>query len=149
MRFGIPPDGYWLPADTRLGPVSLQVSDLRRSLTYYEQILGLRAATRGADTATLSPQNDGRPLVRLFARAGLRPLPRRGALGLYHFAILVPERAALGRFVAHLTSLGVDAGTADHSVSEAVYLSDPDGLAEQAAASLRNAGYDVAERAGG
>jgi catechol 2,3-dioxygenase len=53
---------------------------------------------------------------------------RRGAFGLYHFAILLPDRAALGRFAAHLTSLDLKVGMADHLVSEALYLWDPDGL---------------------
>jgi catechol 2,3-dioxygenase len=47
---------------------------------------------------------------------------------LYHFAILLPDRAALGRFVSHLAAVGVAAGSADHAVSEAIYLTDPDGL---------------------
>jgi catechol 2,3-dioxygenase len=53
---------------------------------------------------------------------------RRGGFGLYHFAILLPDRAALGRFVAHLESLDVRVAMADHLVSEALYLWDPDGL---------------------
>ena len=53
---------------------------------------------------------------------------RGGQLGLYHFAILLPDRAALGRFVAHLARIGERAGASDHLVSEALYLSDPDGL---------------------
>jgi catechol 2,3-dioxygenase len=57
-----------------------------------------------------------------------RPVPRRGLLGLYHFAILLPDRASLGRFVAHLGEIGAYAGMSDHFVSEAVYLTDPDGL---------------------
>jgi catechol 2,3-dioxygenase len=126
--FGIQPDGFRLPRETRLGPVALQVGDLDRSLAYYERVLGLRAAARSGDSVALTAQDDDRPLVNLIARAGLRPLPRRGVLGLFHFAIVLPERAALGRFVSHLTSLGVNAGTADHFVSEAIYLSDPDDL---------------------
>jgi catechol 2,3-dioxygenase len=47
---------------------------------------------------------------------------------LFHFAIVVPDRAALGRFLGHLAGLGVYAGSADHAVSEALYLTDPDGL---------------------
>ena len=58
----------------------------------------------------------------------MRPAGRRGRLGLYHFAILLPDRASLGRFVRHLASLGAHAGAGDHLVSEALYLQDPDGL---------------------
>jgi catechol 2,3-dioxygenase len=67
-------------------------------------------------------------MLELHERPGARPVPRRGRLGLYHFAILLPDRAALGRFVAHLGRLGAYAGMSDHLVSEAVYLTDPDGL---------------------
>ena len=67
-------------------------------------------------------------LVELHAKAGVRPVARRGLIGLYHFAILLPTRAALGQFVRHLASIGEYAGMSDHYVSEAVYLHDPDGL---------------------
>ena len=68
-----------------------------------------------------------RPLVELRERRGARPAGR-GRLGLFHFAILLPDRPALGRFVQHLADLGVHAGAGDHLVSEAFYLTDPDGL---------------------
>jgi len=55
-------------------------------------------------------------------------VPRRGRVGLYHFAVLLPDRASLARFVAHLADVGAYAGMSDHLVSEAVYLTDPDGL---------------------
>jgi len=55
-------------------------------------------------------------------------VPRRGRLGLYHFAILLPDRAQLGRFARHLSEIGERAGMSDHLVSEAIYLTDPDGL---------------------
>jgi catechol 2,3-dioxygenase len=75
----------------------------------------------------LGIHNNDRPLVSLRSTTGVVPA-RRGAFGLYHFAILLPERAALGRFAAHVSALGVRVGMADHLVSEALYLSDPDGL---------------------
>ncbi|HYJ79167.1 MAG TPA: VOC family protein, partial [Longimicrobiaceae bacterium] len=56
------------------------------------------------------------------------PVPRRGRLGLYHFAVLLPDRAALGRFAGHVAGLRIPAGMSDHFVSEAMYLTDPDGL---------------------
>jgi catechol 2,3-dioxygenase len=68
------------------------------------------------------------PIVELEEQPAVRPVPRSGRLGLYHFAILLPDRASLGRFVAHLAELGVQAGMSDHFVSEAIYLRDPDGL---------------------
>lgn len=129
--FGIRPPRYRLPEETRLGAVRLQVGDLTRSIRYYETVLGLRIAAGSAAAAGgvgLGPHQEDRVLVWLHERAGIRPVPRRGLLGLYHFAILLPDRAALGRFAAHLASIGVAAGSADHFVSEALYLSDPDGL---------------------
>ena len=126
--YGIAPPGYRLPAETRLGPVRLQVADLQRSVAYYERVLGLRVLTRGEHAATLGPQDEARVLVELHERPGAAPVPRRGRLGLYHFAILLPERAALGQFVRHLADTGEHAGMSDHLVSEAVYLTDPDGL---------------------
>lgn len=126
--FTVPPPGYRLPQDIRLGPVLLQTADLGRSLAYYERVIGLRTLERGLGTATLGAHDDPTPLVRIRERPGATPVPRRGRLGLYHFAILLPDRASLGRFAAHLASLGEYAGMADHLVSEAFYLTDPDGL---------------------
>ena len=126
--YGIAPPGYRLPEATHLGRVRLQVADLDRSLAYYETVLGLRVLDRSGDVARLGPQDDDRVIVELQARPGARPVARRGHIGLYHFAILLPDRASLGRFVRHLAELGEYAGMSDHFVSEAVYLSDPDGL---------------------
>ena len=126
--YGIRPPGFRLPDATRLGPVRLQVSDRERSVAYYQRVLGLREVDRDRDAVAMGPHGDDRALVWLHARAGARPVPRRGALGLFHFAILLPERAALGRFLQHLSTLDAHVGMADHAVSEALYLSDPDGL---------------------
>jgi catechol 2,3-dioxygenase len=116
-----------LPDETHVGRVHLQVSDLGASLLYYTRVLGFRVQSHAGGTATLGPEN-GPALIDLHERPGARPVPRRGRIGLYHFAILLPDRAALGRFVKHLAETGVYAGSADHLVSEALYLSDPDGL---------------------
>ncbi|HEU0053438.1 MAG TPA: VOC family protein [Longimicrobium sp.] len=126
--YGIAPAGYRLPDATRLGRVVLQVADLERSLAYYEGVLGFRALERGGGSAVLAAHGDDAPLVELRERPGAAPAPGRGKLGLYHFAILLPDRAALGRFVAHLAETGERAGASDHFVSEALYLHDPDGL---------------------
>jgi catechol 2,3-dioxygenase len=126
LPYGIQPPAYRLPGRTHVGAVHLLVSDLARSLEYYEHVLGLRRLASGLESAVLGSAA-GRPLVKLQTRAGVTPA-RRGALGLYHFAILLPDRPALGRFAAHIASLGGRAGMADHLVSESLYLSDPDGL---------------------
>jgi len=139
--YGEPPHGARLPEATRLGPVRLQVADLERSLAFYVDVLGLRIVERSAGGAALATQpaaGDGelpphaagpdRALVELVERAGARSVAHGGLLGLYHFAILVPDRASLGRFVQHVSSLRVRVGAGDHLVSEAFYLHDPDGL---------------------
>lgn len=126
--YGKRPRGYRLPDATRLGVVRLQVSDLARSLAFYEDVVGFQVTDRATDRATLGAQGDSIPVMEILERVGAAPAPRRGRLGLFHFAILVPDRASLARFVAHLSELGVSAGAADHLVSEALYLQDPDGL---------------------
>ena len=125
---GIRPRNYRLPDATRLGKVRLQVADLERSLAYYERVLGFRVISRASESLILGPHGDNREIVELRENPSARPVPKRGLLGLYHFAILLPDRASLGRFVAHLAGIGERAGMADHAVSEAIYLTDPDGL---------------------
>lgn len=126
--YGEASPGHRLPDATELGRVVLQVSDLARSQRFYEQVLGFRVIRSVAGTALLGAHMSDRPLVELRERVGAKPLGRRGKLGLFHFAILLPDRPALARFVRHLAELGVQAGAGDHVVSEAFYLSDPDGL---------------------
>jgi len=126
--FTQPPPRYQLPADLRLGPVRLQVADLKGSIAYYERVIGLRVLRTMTSSVMLGPHDDDTPLVELNERPGATSVPRRGRLGLYHYAILLPERAALGRFLAHLSNIGEYAGMSDHLVSEAIYLSDTDGL---------------------
>jgi catechol 2,3-dioxygenase len=117
-----------LPDALRLGPVRLQVSDLARSLDYYTSVLGLEPRDVGRTSAALHASGEPAPLVELEARPGTSPIHANSRLGLYHFAILVPDRAALGRFLAHLARTGTRLGASDHLVSEALYLRDPDGL---------------------
>jgi len=126
--YGIAAPGFRLPDATRVGAVHLQIDNLQRSLEYYREVLGLHLLERAVESAGLGAQGSDRPLVWLHARAGVKPAPRRGAFGLYHFAILLPHRAALGQFAEHLSQTGVRVGMADHLVSEALYLTDPDGL---------------------
>ncbi|MBW3572548.1 MAG: VOC family protein [Gemmatimonadetes bacterium] len=127
-EYGIAPGGFRLPAELRLGRVRLQVADLERSVSWYRDVLGLRVMDRSADEAVLGTHGQEVPLVVLREHRGSRPAAARGRLGLYHFAILLPDRAALGRFVTHLARIGERAGASDHLVSEALYLNDPDGL---------------------
>lgn len=117
-----------LPAEMHLGRVRLQVADLERSIRYYEQVLGLRILEQRAGEAVLGDQVGNAPLLELRERPGANPVRRRGHLGLFHFAILLPDRAALGRLLRHLASIDAQVGASDHLVSEALYLHDPDGL---------------------
>jgi catechol 2,3-dioxygenase len=127
-EYGIAPPGYRLPELTRLGRVHLQVTDLARSVAYYRDLLGLRVVHQNATTASLAVVDSGDALLELHYERGTRSVARGETLGLYHFAILVPSRAALGRFVKRLAAGPVQFGAADHLVSEATYLWDPDGL---------------------
>lgn len=126
---GIPAPGYRLPGGTRPGRVRLQVSNLERSLSFYQETLGFRALERSEARACLGARSgDEPPLIELHERPGAAPAPRRGRPGLFHYAILLPDRTALGGLVRHLAEVGVTAGASDHLVSEALYLQDPDGL---------------------
>jgi len=130
LEYGVVAPNYRLPDATHIGRVRLQVSDLGRSLDYYQRVLGLRVLETSGNRAVLGAQQGvgDAPLVELHAHTGVRSVPRHGLLGLYHYAILLPDRASLGRFLRHLGELGVRAGMSDHFVSEAVYLQDPDNL---------------------
>ena len=124
--FGIAPPGYRLPAGTHVGAVHLQVTDLARSLRFYQGVLGFHLIDHDEASASLGDAQR-RTLVSLRARPRTRRA-RPGAVGLYHFAVLLPDRASLGALVAHLEEQGVAFGGGDHLVSEAIYLADPDGL---------------------
>ena len=127
-RVGITPPHHRLSPSTRLGRVSLQVADLSRSIAYYTKVLDLQQSEGTNGRATLTAVGENIPLLELVERKGARPVPRRGLLGLFHFAILLPDRSALGAFLRHISHLNIPVGMSDHHVSEAIYLSDPDGL---------------------
>jgi catechol 2,3-dioxygenase len=112
-----------VPADTRLGAVHLTVADLDRSVDYYERQIGLAVRERGDDRAALGA--GGEDLLVIVEEPGAKPVV--GFSGLYHFALLVPERADLARWLAHAARDRVQlVGMSDHFVSEALYLRDPD-----------------------
>lgn len=117
-----------LPSSTQLGTVSLQVANLDRSVAWYRDVLGAFVIERDAQTAHLGSYFDKTPLLTLTEHVGAEAMPHRGRLGLFHVAWLMPSRAALGQFVAHLAAFPDRVGTANHLVSEALYLNDPDGL---------------------
>lgn len=127
-EIGIAAPGFRLPDETHIGRVRLQISDLDRSVAYYEKVLGMRVIERSASSAQLGPNGEDVVLIELVEKPGVRQVSRRGLLGLYHFAVLLPDRASLGSFLVHLSEIGAYAGMSDHLVSEALYLTDPDGL---------------------
>jgi catechol 2,3-dioxygenase len=112
-----------LPAELTLGPVHLTVSDLERSVDYYRSAVGLEVIERDDGRASLGA--GGSELLVLVEEPGARPAA--GHTGLYHFALLLPARRELARWLAHASRDHVPlVGLSDHDVSEAIYLSDPD-----------------------
>ena len=115
-----------ISAATHIGVVSLTVADMSRSLQFYENVLGLRRQS-ASDEGGLLVAADGTPLLELVEQRGARPKPQR-ATGLYHFALLLPSRLDLARWLQHVAETRWPLqGWADHGVSEAIYLADPDG----------------------
>ncbi|GKU76339.1 VOC family protein [Paenibacillus sp. L3-i20] len=115
-----------LHPSTKLGEVKLKVSDLERSLTFYQEVVGFRIFRQDDRIAKLTA--DGETVLLVLEEVpNATVVPRRSASGLYHFAILVPTRKALGLSLRKLLDSGIHIGQADHLVSEALYISDPDG----------------------
>jgi catechol 2,3-dioxygenase len=105
-----------------MGAVELSVSDLDRSLDYWQRTVGLRVLERENGRASLGTD---RELIRLVELPGGRPAD--GHTGLYHVALLVPDRPSLARWLAHAARERIALeGLSDHAVSEAIYLRDPD-----------------------
>jgi catechol 2,3-dioxygenase len=112
-----------IAAATRMGAVELTVSDLARSLDYYDKVVGLQLHARENGSARLG--TGGEDLLVLHELPGAQPAPHN--TGLFHFALLLPERADLARWLVHAAEDRVPLeGMSDHLVSEAIYLRDPD-----------------------
>jgi catechol 2,3-dioxygenase len=111
-------------ASVRLGPVHLTVTDLDRSIRFYEEAIGLRTRVRDDGEAALGA--GGGDLLVLVEQPGARRAGRHA--GLYHFALLHPSRLELARAMQRLLATHTPiSGASDHNVSEAIYLPDPDG----------------------
>ena len=112
---------------TTLGAVALTVSDLDAQAAFYREAIGLREIRRGRDTVELGAPESDTALVTLVGRPEAPPRLRR-TTGLFHLALLVPDRAELARSLQRVTAAGHRfTGAADHLVSEALYLDDPEG----------------------
>ncbi len=118
MKFQRPPYTY-------IGQVNLKVTDLNRSLEFYKEIIGFQVLRQTEKFAELTA--DGKTVLLTIEQPdGIMPKQGR-TTGLYHFALLLPSRSDLAQFVVHLSDNHIQIGSADHLVSEALYLSDPDG----------------------
>ena len=110
---------------TQIGALKLAIGNLQRSLDFYTRVLGFTLIGQDGGTASLGMETT--PLLVLEEVPGARPQPAR-TTGLYHFAILVPTRKDLARSLRRLAEARYPlTGVADHLVSEALYLDDPDG----------------------
>lgn len=116
-----------LPTSASVGAAGLIVSDLQRSLDFYAGLIGLDVLSKTTTSAQLGVAVDQTVLLELEQRPGVHPLKGK-RLGLYHTAVLLTSRAELASFAEHLYQSGICAGSSNHLVSEAFYLTDPDGL---------------------
>jgi catechol 2,3-dioxygenase len=122
-------DAHMIDPSTRIGHVHLTVADLDRALAFYRDGLGFDVTTRlGGDAVFLSAGGYHHHIgLNTWAGRGA-PAPPPGTTGLYHFAILFPDRASLARTLRRVIEHGIPLeGASDHGVSEAIYLRDPDG----------------------
>ncbi|GHH97867.1 VOC family protein [Neobacillus kokaensis] len=108
-----------------VGDVTIKVKNLDYSVTFYQNIIGLKVLEKSDNRAVLTA-NGKTPLLTLEQPNNVIGKEARTS-GLYHFAILLPTRADLSVFLRHLVQTGCQLGAADHYVSEALYLNDPDG----------------------
>lgn len=114
---------------TRIGHVHLKVADLDRAIAFYSGVLGFEVMQNyGRGAAFLGAGGYHHHIgLNTWESAGATP-PPPGHTGLYHSAFLYPDRVALGRVLARIVAAGISlTGAADHGVSEAIYLNDPDG----------------------
>jgi catechol 2,3-dioxygenase len=118
-----------IDSGTRIGHVHLKVADIERALAFYCGVLGFEVMQRyGASAAFISAGGYHHHIgLNTWESRGGNP-PPRGTTGLYHVAILYPTRAALADALRRVLDAGIRIdGASDHGVSEAIYLSDPDG----------------------
>lgn len=110
---------------TYTGEVHLNVLDLNRSIQFYKEIIGFKVLEEVSNKAVLTADGET-PLLIIEQPENVR-MKEPKKTGLYHFALLLPTRADLGMIIEHFVNKKVALGAADHLVSEALYLADPDG----------------------
>jgi catechol 2,3-dioxygenase len=118
---------FKLPPDLKMGPVCLRTKNLDAMLSFYENDLGLKAVRSDETYTALGTRSGSEPILILHQDENASTAPPNAA-GLYHYALLVPDRRSLSTTYLTLGNKGVVIdGYADHQVSEALYLTDPDG----------------------
>src|SRR5699024_1176519 len=105
--------------------VSLNVLDLKKAVQFYTEIIGFKVLKQTGQKANLTA--DGKTLLLTLEQPKDVILKEDKSAGLYHFAILLPTRADLSVFLSHIIKTGYPLGASDHHVSEALYMTDPDG----------------------
>lgn len=118
MRYHKPPVAY-------VGQVNLKVENLERSIQFYQEVIGFSVLEQTDRKAYLTA--DGKTALLTIEQPENAIRSKNRTTGLYHFALLLPTRADLARIVKHFAEINVRLGASDHLVSEALYLSDPDG----------------------
>jgi catechol 2,3-dioxygenase len=119
---------YVAPATTKVGHIHLKVADLERAIAFYTGVLGFTLTTRyGTQAAFLAAGGYHHHIgLNTWESAGATP-PPAGHTGLYHSAFLYPDRKSLAQVFKSVVDAGIPIdGAADHGVSEAIYLRDPD-----------------------
>ncbi len=122
-------DTYKVPNNTRIGHIHLKVADLKRSLDFYHGLLGFEITTRYGDEAAFISAGGYHHHIGLNTwQSKNGPQPPVNSTGLFHTAILYPTRKDLATLLKRLNKENYPlTGAADHGVSEAIYLNDPDG----------------------
>lgn len=114
-----------LPQELEIGRVQIRVSNLERSLDFYQKVVGLQLLRQHGREAEMTA--DGKQVLLVLREIEeARILRRNSAAGLYHYAILLPDRPSLGLVLRNLIASGIHVGQGDHLVSEALYIEDPD-----------------------
>lgn len=110
--------------NTYVTNVEIKVSNLQRSLNYYQEVIGFNVLKQEANKATLTA--DGHTALLTIVQPETLEEKTSITTGLFHFALLLPSRRDLANFITHARQMGIYFGASDHDVSEALYLNDPD-----------------------
>lgn len=119
---------YVIPAKTTIGHIHLTVSDIKRSLVFYQDILGFTVTQNVGEAVFLAAGDYHHTLGLNTWSTRSSQTPQEGQIGLYHFALLYPTRKDLAQVLKQLMQANYPLeGAADHGVSQSIYLKDPDG----------------------